>query len=106
MLNSTSLSSWEVYYENKDNKLTSSFYNLLEQYEADNFKLNCRSVRLDDEPAHIRFCGKLSNVDVILLFKRIFQDHPEYKEGCTRFSAMSELKVIESIDMKPLLEIF
>ena len=84
MLGSTSLSCWEVYYENNDNKLTDSY----------------------DEPAYIVFRGKLTNVDVILLFKHIFQDHPEYKEGCTRFSAMSTLTIIEKIDMIPLLEIF
>ena len=99
-------SSWEIYYKNTNDQLTENFYNLLKQYENDNFNLKCPIVRLKDESAQVGFRGKLSNVDVILLFRRIFQENREYMEGCIRFEASSTLTVVENIDMKPLLEIF
>lgn len=97
---------WELFYQNSNDQLTENFYNLLKRYENESFKLNCPVIRLKNEPVQVGFRGKLSNVDVILLFKRIFQENREYMEGCIRFEASSTLTVVENIDMKPLLEIF
>lgn len=97
---------WEIYYQNTNDQLTEKFYNLIKRYEDENFKLDYPIIRLKGEPAQVRLNGRMSNVDVILLFRRIFQENREYKEGCTRFNASSTLIVTEGINMMPLLEIF
>lgn len=102
----TKTSRWEIYYKNTNDQLTEKFYDLIKRYENENFKLDCPIIRLKDEPAQVRLNGRMSNVDVILLFRRIFQENREYQEGCTRFYASATLIITEGINMMPLLEIF
>ena len=98
--------SWRVEYQNKNSDLTQAFYSVCESYESDKVKIALKSFDVIDEPSCFYILGDLGNIDVILFFKQIFKDHPEFKSGCIHFKAASEITIVEYIDMSPLLEIF
>lgn len=43
-------------------------------------KTGCKSYYLLDEPSCFYIHGDLDNIDVILFFRQIFKEHPEFKE--------------------------
>lgn len=100
------MNEWEVFYKNKDQKLTEKFCDKLKAYETDKIDISQVGADiLEDEPAYVVIHGKMTSVELILFIKQFFSNHPEFKEGCTWLNTCSTLRVSESMDMRPLLDI-
>lgn len=98
-------SSWAIQYQNEDNKLSNGIYELAKKYATDKFRIGAKSYFVPEGPLSFYVHGEnLSNVDVILFFQKIFNENPEYKKNCVWFSARSEITIVESIDLKRLVE--
>lgn len=99
--------SWYIQYQNKEYDLTRKIYELAKKHATDKIRIGAKSIFVPEEPLCFYIHGEdLSNIDVILFFQKVFNENPELKKDCVWFRAESEITIVESIDMSPLLEIF